>query len=155
MELDKDFKEFVELLNSNNVEYLVVGGYSVAHHGFPRYTGDFDIWINPTELNAKRTEKALQEFGFGSFGLSYEDFLVPDKVIQFGVEPVRIDLLTTISGLKSFDRAFENRDRGVHGKLNINYISYNDLIINKKSTNRLQDQRDVEELIKVKGKSSK
>lgn len=103
MELDKDFREFVELLNENKVEYLVVGGYSVAHHGFPRYTGDFDIWIKPTLANGRLVIKSLEAFGFGSMGLTDHDFADQDKVVQFGVESVRIDIMMSISGIGSFE----------------------------------------------------
>ncbi|MEQ9287366.1 MAG: hypothetical protein RIG77_10685 [Cyclobacteriaceae bacterium] len=152
MELDKDFKEFVELLNDNRVEYLVVGGYSVAHHGFPRYTGDFDIWINPTIENGKKMMKVLDDFGFGSLGIRPEDFTNPDKIVQFGVEPLRIDVLTAIDGIGDFKEAYRNKDESRYDLLKINFIGYRDLIENKKASNRLQDQRDVEELKKVKAK---
>lgn len=155
MELDKDFKEFVELLNDNQVEYLVVGGYSVAHHGFPRYTGDFDIWINPTEENGEKMMKVLNDFGFGSLGIQPKDFINPDKIVQFGVEPLRIDVLTAIDGIGDFNEAYRNKDESRYDLLKINFIGYHDLIVNKKASNRLQDQRDIEELKKVKAKENK
>ena len=87
--LDKDFREFVELLNSTNVEYLLVGGYALAAHGHPRYTGDIDFWVNPTPGNAARLMSALAQFGFGNAGLSERDFLQPDAV---GVTLTLIDV---------------------------------------------------------------
>ncbi|MEM7549168.1 MAG: nucleotidyltransferase [Bacteroidota bacterium] len=149
MELDKDFREFVGLLNDNRVKYLVVGGYSVAYHGFPRFTGDLDIWINPTLENGSRMLIVLEKFGFGNMGFKANDFMQVNKVIQFGVEPLRIDILTAVDGLESFDEAFEKRNTSKLSSLKINFIGYSDLIINKKASNRLQDQRDVEELSKV------
>jgi len=121
MELDQDFKEFVKLLNDHNVEYMVVGGFSVAHYGYPRYTGGIDIWINPSEDNGNRIMDVLDQFGFGSMGLSPQDFTHPDKVIQFGVEPVRIDVMTAISGIGSFDSAYLNID-SVSKKTSISHV---------------------------------
>lgn len=100
--LNKDFKEFVELLNSAGVEYLIVGAYALAAHGHPRYTGDIDIWIRRSKDNVTKILKVLEEFGFGSLGLAQEDFSKPDAVIQLGYPPARIDLLTSIS--KGLDR---------------------------------------------------
>ena len=155
MELDKDFKEFVQLLNAHKVEYLIVGGYSVAHHGYPRFTGDFDVWIKPEFNNAHKMVKVLNDFGFSSMGLKAEDFNIPDKVIQFGVEPVRIDVMTAIDGIPNFEVAFKKRDVSKTTDLVINFIGYSDLITNKKTTNRLQDQLDIQELQKVKKAKSK
>lgn len=154
MELDADFREFAELLNEHKVEYLIVGGYSVAYHGYPRFTGDFDIWINPTKSNSKKIIAALENFGFGSFGLDEKDFHQPDKVIQFGVEPLRIDIMTAIDGLDNFDEAYKRRDTGRFGNMKIDFISFQDLIENKKATNRLQDKADVEKLNEIKKRKS-
>ena len=93
MELNENFNEFLSLLATHKVEYLVVGGYSVAFHGFPRYTGDFDLWINPTEKNAERLISTLDDFGFSSLGLQASDFVESGKVIQLGVEPLRIVIM--------------------------------------------------------------
>lgn len=98
--LNKDFKEFVALLNSNELEYLVVGGYALAAHGHPRYTGDLDIWVNPAPGNITRLLKALNEFGFGSVGLTDADFQQPGAMVQLGYPPARIDLLTAIDGVQ-------------------------------------------------------
>jgi len=155
MELDKDFKEFVELLNANKVKYLVVGGYSVAHHGYPRFTGDFDIWVKPDLNTGKKMIKVLEDFGFKALNLSEEDFTSPDKIIQLGVEPIRIDLMTNVDGVPDFDKAYKQKDVSQSGDVYINFISYNDLITNKKTTNRLQDKLDIEKLSKVSKKSKK
>ena len=85
--LNRDFKEFIQSLNDNQVRYLVVGGYAVAFHGHPRYTKDMDIWIEMGPENAARLIKALEQFGFGSLGLQTTDFLVPDQVVQLGQPP--------------------------------------------------------------------
>jgi hypothetical protein len=94
--LNQDFKEFIQSLNDNQVRYLVIGGYAVALHGYPRYTKDIDIWIEMTLENAAKLIQALQQFGFGSLGLTSEDFLAPDQVIQLGYPPNRIDLITLL-----------------------------------------------------------
>ncbi|MEN8216920.1 MAG: hypothetical protein ABFS56_11230 [Pseudomonadota bacterium] len=99
MILSQDFREFIELLNYNQVRYLVVGGYAVAFHGHPRYTKDIDIWIWVSKNNAKKVLKTLDEFGFSSLGLKEEDFLEPGYVIQLGYPPNRIDILTQVTGL--------------------------------------------------------
>jgi hypothetical protein len=94
MEVQQDFKELLELLNANRVEYVIVIGYALAFHGAPRYTGDLDILVRLHEENARRVMKALEEFGFGFVGLKVSDFGYPDKVVQLGVPPVRIDIVT-------------------------------------------------------------
>src|SRR5271157_4389017 len=99
MPLNKDLREFLGLLNSNGVEYLVVGAFAVAFHGFPRYTADLDLLVRPTAGNADRILRALSEFGFGSLGIRAADFCKPGMVVQLGVQPNRIDLLTAISGV--------------------------------------------------------
>lgn len=92
----QDFREFIELLIKHNAEYLIVGGYAVGVHGHPRYTGDLDIWLNPSPENAELILKSVIEFGFSSYGLSQADFTKPGNVIQLGYPPLRIDLLTEI-----------------------------------------------------------
>ena len=97
--LNRDFKEFAELLNAEGVEYLVVGGYALAAHGHPRYTGDIDFWLRPSSENIDRLLKVLRRFGFESLGLKAADF-GPDSVVQLGQPPRRIDLLTSIDGVE-------------------------------------------------------
>lgn len=99
MELNPDFKEFFESLNRNDVRYLVVGGYAVAFHGYPRYTKDIDVWIEATTDNVQRLIQALRDFGFGALGLQERDFLEPGYTIQLGRPPNRIDLLTSVHGV--------------------------------------------------------
>lgn len=104
----QDFKEFIELLAKNKVEYLIVGGYAVGIHGYPRYTGDLDVWVNPTEQNSALVLKAVDEFGFSSFKLTQNDFSKPGNVIQLGYPPLRIDLITEVDGV-IFDECYPNR----------------------------------------------
>jgi hypothetical protein len=143
--LNKDFREFIELLNEHNVRYLVVGGYAVAFHGYPRYTKDIDIWIELTLQNAENILEALKEFGFGSLGLSPDDFLEGDQIIQLGYPPNRINILTTLTELTFEDcykRRVEFEIEGVH----INFIDLENLRKNKLATGRSQDLADAENL---------
>ncbi len=143
--LNPDYREFVQFLNENRVRYLVVGGYAVAFHGYPRYTKDIDIWVESTPDNAARVLQALQDFGFGSLGLTDEDFLTPDQIIQLGYPPARIDLITSMIGVE-FDECFASRREEEVEGLRINFIDRENLLKNKRSTDRLQDQADVERL---------
>ncbi|MBC7258494.1 MAG: hypothetical protein H5T65_04555 [Chloroflexi bacterium] len=143
--LNQDFKEFIISLNDNLVRYLVIGGYAVAIHGYPRYTKDIDIWIEPTPENAARIVKALEQFGFGSLGLKAEDFLVPDQVIQLGYPPNRIDLLTTALGVE-FGTCYASRVEVEVDGVIVNFIDLENLKKNKKAVGRLQDLADLENL---------
>ncbi len=96
MKLNQEFKEFVELLNCHKVEYLVVGGYAVGFYGHPRYTGAIDIWVLPAKTNSEKLMKVLRDFGFGSLNLDAATFQENDTVVQFGYEPNRIDILTSV-----------------------------------------------------------
>src|SRR5205809_1253438 len=111
MPLQRDLREFIECLNSNRVEYLVVGALAVSWHGFPRYSADIDFWVRPTLENAGLLIKAIQDFGLGSLDLDVDDFTKLDRVVQLGQAPNRIDLLTSISGVQ-FDEAWLNRSSG-------------------------------------------
>lgn len=108
MKLQTDLREFIRLLNSRAVEYLIVGGHAVAFHGYPRFRGDIDFFVRPTPDNAARLVVVLGEFGFGQVGLDASTFTQPDKVVQLGRPPNRIDLLTSISGVE-FSSAWEER----------------------------------------------
>lgn len=146
MVLHQDYKELLNLLNQNKVEYLVVGAYALSFYGFPRNTGDIDVWVGTEEENAKKMAKTLSDFGFSSLGFSEKDFLEKNTVIQLGVPPVRIDILTSVSGLE-FNEAYKNRKVFDTGELRINYISKEDFIKNKKASGRLKDLADIESLI--------
>ena len=145
MKLPKDLREFIALLNSKNVEYLLVGGHAVAYHGYPRFTGDVDFFISRTATNAAALVEVLAEFGFSELGLKVEDFLEPNQVIQLGRPPARIDLLTSIEGVE-FDEAWQTRVPADLDGLPVSVISKDLLIRNKKSVNRAQDQADLEKL---------
>ena len=145
METQQDFKELLKLFNVHNVEYLIVGGYALAFHGSPRYTGDIDILVKPDEMNAQRVLEALNEFGFGSIGLDISDFMYQNKVVQLGVPPVRIDLITSISGVSWEDVSAGSVD-GMFGEITVNFIGREQFIANKRAIGRLKDQADIEAL---------
>lgn len=147
MTLAEDFEDFIKLLNKFDVEYMVVGGYAMAFHGKPRYTGDLDIWINISEANAEKLMEVIKAFGMASLGLEKEDFLQPGYVSQIGYPPLRIDILNSIDGV-NFKEAFQNRQKIVEGDLEISYISLNDLVQNKVASGRKQDIQDVREIKK-------
>lgn len=142
MALQKDLRAFIELLNSNKVEYLIVGAFALAYHGWPRYTRDLDILVRPEEENAARIETALRDFGFGSAGLSAEDFKRRYQAIQLGFEPNRIDLLTTLTGV-TFEEAWEQRVPAVLDGVPVWFISREHLVRNKRAAGRPQDLADV------------
>jgi hypothetical protein len=143
MSLPKEWREFIESLNSNKVEYLVVGAVALAHHGRPRYTGDLDILIRSTRENVSRLKVALGAFGMGSMDLTVKDLTTPDQVIQLGVPPNRIDLLTSISGV-TFEQAWEDRVGGTIEGTPATFIGRQSLIQNKRATGRPQDLADLQ-----------
>ena len=145
MEIRTDFKELLELFNKNKVEYLIVGGYALAFHGAPRFTGDIDLFVRSARENAKRILAALDEFGFGSLDLSEDDFSMPGKVIQLGVPPIRIDIITNVSGV-SWEKADNSKVPGQYGRTPVYFISREDFIANKKATGRKKDAADIEAL---------
>ena len=146
MKTEKDYEEFLELLNKHNVRYCVIGAFALAFHTRPRYTKDMDILIESTTDNAKRLLIALDEFGFGSLNLAVEDFTTPGNIIQLGYEPVRIDIITSIKGLE-FKDVWENRVQGPYGIQTVNFIDRQNLIRAKKLSNRAQDKADLELLL--------
>lgn len=143
--LSKDFKEFIELLNENEVRYLVVGGYAVAFHGYPRYTKDLDVWIELSRENANKIVLALERFGFGSLDLKADDFLESDQVIQLGYPPNRIDILTALKGI-AFDVCYRARVEVEIQGLSVAFVDLESLKKNKKATGRPQDLADAENL---------
>jgi hypothetical protein len=145
MNTNKDFEEFFELLNKNSVEYLIVGGYAYAIHAEPRFTKDIDIFIRSTGENASRIIQTLIDFGFGNLGVTKDDFLEDNQVIQLGYPPNRIDLLTSISGV-NFEDAWKNKVTGTYGDIAVHFIGKADLRKNKKSTGRKSDLNDLEKL---------
>ena len=130
MILNPDFREFFQLLNDNEVHYLIVGGYAVAFHGYPRYTKDIDVWIWINPDNAERLVKALIEFGFESLGLKVDDFLEIDTIIQLGYAPNRIDLIMGLPGVE-FEACYSSRvDEEIDGVV-LSFIDLESLIKNK------------------------
>ena len=149
MALQTDLNEFVALLISRRVEFIVVGGHAVAFHGHPRYTGDIDIFIRPTPENAARVMDTLTAFGFGALSITLEDLSKPGRTIQLGRPPNRIDLLTMISGV-SFEEAWASRAKGDLGGHSVDYIGFEALIANKKASGRDKDQLDIKQLQRIR-----
>ena len=143
--LEDDLREFVELLNALKVRYIVVGAFALAYHGYPRYTGDIDLFVERSAENAQALLSAIQQFGFGDLGLTPEDFLKEDQIIQLGVAPNRIDLLTFLSGVE-FQEAWATRIQGEIAGLSVSLISKELLKKNKAATGRSQDIADLEHL---------
>ncbi len=143
--LNQDFKEFVRSLNDNHVRYLVVGGYAVAFHGYPRYTKDIDIWIEPSPVNAANVVRALEQFGFASLGLKEADFLTHDQIIQLGYPPSRIDLISTLPGV-DFVSCYASRVQVEIDDITVDFIDLDNLKKNKRASGRLQDLADLENL---------
>jgi len=145
MEVQKDFRDLLELLNAHKVEYLVVGAYALAFHGVPHYTGDMDIYVRPDPANAQRIMATLKDFGFGSAELSATDFEVEDKVVQLGFPPVRVDIVTSITGV-SWNEVVLGRVQGKYGDVPVYYIGRQQFISNKKALGRKKDLADLEAL---------
>jgi len=143
MEVQQDFRDLLALFNAHKVDYTIVGAHALAYHGAPRYTGDMDILVRPDLENAKRILRALDEFGFGSLGLKVEDFTVPDKVVQLGVAPVRIDIITSLTGV-SWNDAVAGRVAGTYGGLEVYYLGKREFILNKRALGRKKDIADLE-----------
>ena len=151
IEFPKDFKEFLQLLNSKEIEYLVIGGYAVGYHGYPRATGDMDVWIARNEGNAIKMVGALKEFGFDLPKLDKNIFLKENKVIRMGVPPMRLEILTSIDGVE-FEKCFKNRVIADFKIFKANFISKDDLLMNKRSSGRPQDLVDFNKLLNVNNK---
>lgn len=145
MNLQKDLRELVELLNAHDVHFVIVGAFALAYHGHARYTSDIDLFIENSSENAERILQALREFGFGDIGLTPEDLSHKDQVVQLGVTPNRIDLLTVLSGV-SFQDAWASREIGEIGDLKVPFISRVLLKQNKLAAGRSQDLVDAEHL---------
>jgi hypothetical protein len=145
MKLLPDFKEFIGALQSEGVKFLVVGAHALAAFGHPRYTGDLDIWVERSEDNALRVERALEKFGMGSLGLGSKDFLQPRMCFQLGYAPARIDILTDISGL-DFTAAYARRESLQVSELAIPCIGREDFITNKRAAGRPKDLVDIDSI---------
>lgn len=142
MDLNPDFKDMLVALNDAEIDYLVVGAYAVAVHGFPRATGDLDIWVRADKVTAPKIIRALTVFGAPTDTLSESEFATPSIVFQIGVPPGRIDVLTVITGVE-FDIAWQNRTLIRIGELEFFVIGRRELIANKRATGRPKDIADL------------
>ena len=143
--LPKDFKDFLQLLNAHEAEYLLIGGYAVGYHGYPRATADMDIWINPVIPNIKKVIDVLIEFGFSPQDLTADIFLQKDMIVRLGQPPLRIEILTSISGVEFSDCYKDKIDDEIDG-VKIKIINLKNLKLNKKAANRFKDLDDLEKL---------
>ena len=145
IELHPDFKDFLRLLSSHNVKYLLVGGYAVGYHGYPRATGDMDIWIEMSKPNSKKIAATFRDFGMPNEAISESLFLEQNKVIRMGVPPVRLEVITSASGV-DFNECYSNREVIEIDEIPINFISLQDLKKNKHAAGRYKDLEDLEHL---------
>ena len=143
--LAPDFKEFLRLLCSAKIEYLLIGGYAVGHYGYPRATGDLDIWVATSHENAHRLVAALRQFGFDVPELRAELFHEPGHVVRMGLPPVRLEILTSIDGVK-FQDCYHRRLTAEIDGVEVEIIGLDDLKVNKKASGRHQDLDDLEHL---------
>ena len=146
MKTEKDYEEFLALLNRHDVRYCIIGSYALAFHARPRYTKDLDILVGAGRENAEKLVRVLKEFGFESLNLSAEDFSEENNIIQLGYEPVRIDILTSLKGLQ-FSDIWQSRVQGAYGDQTVNYIGRRHLIQSKQLSTRTQDKADLELLL--------
>jgi hypothetical protein len=145
MNIHPDFEELLRLLEEHAVEYMIVGGYAVAYHGYPRFTKDIDVFFQMSENNVGRLRHALIAFGFREEDLPLEAFMTVGNILTFGVVPTRVDLINEIDGL-TYEEARSNVVRGNYGGVEVTFIGFDDLIRNKKATPRIRDKGDIEEL---------
>jgi len=145
MELAPDFDEFFGSLIARGVEFLVVGAYALAFHGVPRFTGDLDVFVRPTADNAARLLGAVEAFGFPTAGLQPADITNPDRIVQLGVEPVQIHIMSAISGV-SWEEAWEGRATARCGSNQVGFLGRAEFLKNKRASGRLRDLADIEAL---------
>jgi hypothetical protein len=145
LDVQPDFRDLLALFSAHRVEYVVVGAYALAFHGAPRFTGDMDILVRPGVRNARRIIAALAEFGFASLGLTAEDFKESDRVVQLGVAPVRIDLVTSLTGV-SWKEVATGSKLGKYGDVRVRYLGKKEFIKNKRAIGRSKDLADIEAL---------
>jgi predicted nucleotidyltransferase len=149
MRVEKDYKEFLQLLAAKKAKYLIVGGFAFSFYAEPRYTKDIDILVEATEENGARIVAAIAEFWGTKPEVDPADFLQSDLIVQLGFEPVRIDIITACAGIK-FELAWKNRTRATYGDIEVFFISLEDLILNKKAVGRDRDRLDVKYLERVR-----
>lgn len=151
MKLHPDLREFIELLNSQKVDYVVVGGHAVAFHGHPRFTGDIDFLVRPSSGNAEALIRVLMEFGFSQINLSADDLTRPSQVVQLGHPPNRVDLLTSISGV-DFEEAWRDKVQGTLDGLPVFFLGFDSMLKNKRASGRQKDLADIGQLLLVRSK---
>jgi len=147
-QLNQNFLEFIGFLEEENVDYLVIGGYAVGLHGFPRYTGDIDFFIAVNDVNSHKVLRVFEKFGFGDIGIVREDFLKVDHVVEIGREPRKIQVLTGIDGVE-FEECVRRKVETMIGGRVVKFIGKDDLMRNKAASGRPKDRLDLEELRKL------
>ncbi|MDD3297096.1 MAG: hypothetical protein PHU64_07065 [Candidatus Omnitrophica bacterium] len=147
--LNEDYKEILQILLNNEVNFLIIGAYAMGAYGYPRATGDFDIWVETSIENSKRIYKSLSEFGAPVLGITENTFAEKGIVFQIGVAPIRIDIITSIDGV-SFKKAYKSKENIEIENLNLPFISKENLIKNKQSTGRQKDKLDADHLKNTK-----
>jgi predicted nucleotidyltransferase len=140
--IGKDFREFIELLNTEGAKYVVVGGYAVGYHGFSRFTDDIDLFVEASPQNSQRILSAMRQFGAPTAHLRESDLTTPGMVIQFGRVPNRIDILTSLEGVR-FDNVWKRRIEARLDKLRVPFIGLGHLLRNKRAVGRPEDLTDV------------
>ncbi len=150
MNTQPHFEELLRLLEENKVEYVIVGGYAVSFYGYPRFTKDIDIFFKSSVENVVKIKRALVAFGFSHENLPDSIFYEQGNIIQFGIEPMRVDILNEIDGV-GIDEALSHSVRGKYGIIEINFIGINELIKNKEASGRDQDKLDAKKLKKRPG----
>ncbi len=145
LNLPPDFKEFLKLLNEKSIRYLLIGGYAVGYHGYPRATGDMDVWVAIHPDNAQKMVAVLKEFGFDHPELTTELFLQKNKIIRMGHPPMRLEISTGISGVE-FDECYASKIIDMIDEVEVNIIDLPHLKANKKAAGRLKDLADLENL---------
>jgi hypothetical protein len=145
MDVQKDYKELLELFNAHRVEYMIVGAYALAFHGAPRFTADIDILVRPSSQNAQKILSALTDFGFGSLNLTTDDFQKLNYVVQLGTPPVRIDIVTSITGV-TWEETDGGKQMGLYGDVPVFFLGRDQYVANKRATGRKKDLADLEAL---------
>ena len=154
MAINRDFRDLLSALSAASARFLVVGAHAVIYYSVPRYTKDLDIWIDPTPENAAKVYRALAEFGAPLTGVTVEDLHTPGTVLQIGVEPNRIDVMTDVEGL-TFEDAWNRQEHSVYGEVPISLLNLDDLITSKRAAGRAQDRLDLKWLRRAKRKPSR
>ncbi|WP_428264154.1 hypothetical protein [Haliangium sp.] len=148
MKLPPDWREFIDLLSCHEVRFLIVGAHALAANGRPRATQDLDIFVEPSEDNAAKLGAALAEFGFGSLARESHRFAQPDRMATLGVPPLRIDIMTSISGV-GFARAWDGRIRATLAGHEVGFLGREELLVNKRASGRPKDLADIALLAEI------